>query len=266
VSAAVGWFRRLFGVDRSRWLGGAVGITGVVLIWEILALTVLANKHVLPTPTSVIATVFDDPGYSTLPALTTTLGEAGLGFLWGNIIAILLALGFVLFPILEKGLLRVVLATYCMPIIAIGPVLEIVLNGSAPKITLAAMSVLFTTLIATLGGLRSVDPTSLDLVRAYGGGRFKSLAKVRFKTALPGMFTGLAIAGPAAMLGAIIGEYLGAQQGIGLGILNSEETLNDQRVYALALIVTVVAGIAFVLISAVGRWLTPWVSRQQAAA
>jgi ABC-type nitrate/sulfonate/bicarbonate transport system permease component len=248
--------------ERPRWLGGAIGIAVLLLLWEVLALTLLASKHVLPTPTSVVATIFNDPGYATLPALGTTAGEAALGFLWGNLIAIVLALSFVVFPILEKALLKIVLATYCMPLIAIGPVLQIVLNGSAPKITLAAMSVLFTTLIGTLSGLRAADPSALDLVRAYGGGRFHQLARVRLRAALPAMFAGLSIAGPAALLGAIIGEYLGAQQGIGLGILNSEETLNDQRVYALAVIVTLVAGLAYVAISYVGRLLTPWAPRR----
>src|ERR1700734_542734 len=164
---------------RPRWLGGAIGFAILIGIWYLLALTLLAHKHVLPTPTSVVVTIFDDPTYSLAPALARTATEAGLGFLWGNLIALTLAFLFVLFPLAEPALLRVVLATYCMPVIAIGPILQIVLNGTAPKIALAAMSVLFTTLIGALSGLRSADTTSLDLVSAYGGGTFAQLPKVR---------------------------------------------------------------------------------------
>src|SRR5216684_1134477 len=141
-----------------RWSGGAAGFAGLIGIWYLLALTVLSGKHVLPTPNSVVATIFHDPNYSIWPALGRTATEAGLGFLWGNLIALFLAFIFVLVPVAEAALLRIVLATYCMPVIAIGPILQIVLNGTAPKIALAAMSVLFTTLIGAMSGLRSADP------------------------------------------------------------------------------------------------------------
>jgi ABC-type nitrate/sulfonate/bicarbonate transport system permease component len=251
--------------ERPRWVGGFIGFVGLIGLWYLLALTVLNHKHVLPTPNSAIATIFHDPTYALWPALSTTVGEAALGFLWGNLIALSLALAFVLVPLLERALLRVVLATYCMPIIAIGPILQIVLNGTAPKIALAAMSVLFTTLIGALTGLRAADATSLDVVRAYGGGRGKELVKVRLRAALPATFAGLSISGPAALLGAIIGEYLGATSGIGLGIINSEEALNDQRVWAIAIVVTGVAGASYLAISLVGRALTPWAPRGASA-
>lgn len=247
--------------ERPRWVGGAAGFLGLVGLWYLLALTVLAHKHVLPTPNSVVATIFHDPNYALWPALATTAGEAGLGFLWGNAVALFLALAFVMVPVLERALLRIVLATYCMPLIAIGPILQIVLNGTAPKIALAAMSVLFTTLLGALTGLRSADPVSLDVVRAYGGGRFAELTKVRLRAALPSTFAGLSISGPAAVLGAIIGEYLGAQQGVGLGIINSEQALNDRRVWAIAVVITAVAGAAYLVISIIGRALTPWAPR-----
>jgi ABC-type nitrate/sulfonate/bicarbonate transport system permease component len=233
----------------------------LIAVWYLLALTVLAGKHVLPTPNSVVVTIFHDPGYDLWPALARTATEAGLGFLWGNLIALFLAFVFVLVPFAETALLRIVLATYCMPVIAIGPILQIVLNGTAPKIALAAMSVLFTTLIGAMSGLRSADTTALELVRAYGGGTWKQLTKVRLRAALPLTFAGLSIAAPAAVLGAIIGEYLGSDEGLGLGIMNAENVLDASRVWALALVVTALAGAGYFLIDLLGRALTPWAPR-----
>jgi ABC-type nitrate/sulfonate/bicarbonate transport system permease component len=244
-------------------MGGVFGFALLIGIWYLLALTVLAHKHVLPRPDIVVKTIFDDPGYSLWPALARTATEAGLGFLWGNAIALGLAGVFVLFPVAERALLRVVLATYCMPVIAIGPILQIILNGTAPKIALAAISVLFTTLIGALRGLRSADPTALELIGAYGGGRWQELRRVRLRAALPSTFAGLAIAAPAAVLGAIVGEYLGADQGLGLGILNAENVLNDARVWALALVITALAGAGYLVVHLVGRALTPWAPRQR---
>lgn len=247
-----------------RWFGGAVGAILLLGVWYVLAVTVLAGKHVLPTPFAVVKTVFDDPGFDLWPALGTTAGEAGLGFLWGNAVAIVLALAFVQVPLFEKAFMRIVLATYCMPLIAIGPILQIILNGTAPKIALSALAVVFTTLVGALVGLRSADPVSMDVVRAYGGGSFAQLRKVRIHAALPATFAGLAISGPSAVLGAIIGEYLGAQQGIGIAIINSEQSLDDQRVWALAVIVTVLAGASYLAISLVGHRLTAWAPQRGA--
>lgn len=252
---------RLGRSGRSSWQGGAIGFAVLILVWYVLSITVLSHKGVLPTPWTVLKTIFDDPGYSMWPAIGRTAGEAGLGFVWGNLIALALALLFILVPIAEAALMRVILATYCMPVIAIGPILQIVLNGTAPKIALSALSVVFTTLIGAMSGLRSADPTSIDLVRAYGGGRITQLVKVRLRAALPSTFTGLSIAAPAAVLGAIIGEYLGADQGIGVGIMNAENSLNAPRLWALAIVVTALAGIGYVVVHLVGRLLTPWIPR-----
>jgi ABC-type nitrate/sulfonate/bicarbonate transport system permease component len=162
----------------------------------------------------------------------------------------------------ERALLRIVPATYCMPVIAIGPILQIILNGTAPKIALAALSVLFTTLIGALRGLRSADTTALELVGVYGGGRWKELRLVRLRAALPSTFAGLSIAAPAAVLGAIIGEYLGADEGLGLGIMNAENVLDAARVWALAFVVTALAGAGYLVVHLLGRALTPWAPRQ----
>ncbi len=247
--------------ERPRWTGGVIGFGLLIGLWYLLSITLLSGKHVLPTPYSVIATIFNDPGYSLWPALTRTATEAGLGFLWGNLIALSLALIFVISPLAEAALLRVVLATYCMPVIAIGPILQITLNGTAPKIALAALSVLFTTLIGALTGLRSADTTALELVTAYGGGKWKQLVKIRLRAALPSTFAALSIAAPAAVLGAIVGEYLGADSGLGIGIMNSENVLNTPRVWALAVVVTALAGAGFLVVHLVGRLLTPWAPR-----
>jgi ABC-type nitrate/sulfonate/bicarbonate transport system permease component len=247
------------------WVGPAIGLTGLVVLWEVLSYTLFGHDHLVPPPQQVLVTVFHDPGFALWPNIETTLGEAATGFVWGNLVAIGLALAFVQLPLLEKALLRVVLATYCMPIIAIGPILEIVLSGTAPQSTLAGLSVLFTTLVGCLVGLRSADPVSLDVVRVYGGGRWRQLVKVRIRAALPSAFAGLAISGPAAVLGAIVGEYLGASRGLGVALITANEDINPRRSFAIALVATVVAGVAYLAVSTVGRLLTPWAPRREEA-
>jgi len=253
--------RRWTWADRPSWVGGVFGIVGLLAIWEILAVVTFPKTHIIPTPQAVLVTMFHDPGYSVWENAGVTAEEAALGWFWGNLIALSLAGMFLLAPVLERPLLKLALASYCMPIVAIGPILYVVLSGSAPRIAIAAIAVVFTTLTGALVGLRSADPISLDMVQAYGGGRWMQLRKVRFKAALPATFAGLSIAAPAAVLGAIVGEYLGGETGLGTTMVLAEQAFDIRRVWAIAMVATLVAGIGYLVTTAVGRLVTPWAPR-----
>jgi ABC-type nitrate/sulfonate/bicarbonate transport system permease component len=166
-------------------------------------------------------------------------------------------------PVFERPLLQLGVASYCLPIVAVGPIMVLVFKGETPKVILAAMAVFFTTLIGTLLGLRSADATSLDVVKAYGGGAGKQLTKVRLRASLPSVFAALRIAAPAAVLGAIIGEYLGSDKGLGVAMINSEQALEVARTWGIALVATAVAGLGYALTALIGRLLTPWAPRNR---
>jgi ABC-type nitrate/sulfonate/bicarbonate transport system permease component len=243
------------------WVFGAAGLVVLLVVWEILGKTVFADSRAVPPPTAIADQLYHDGWRFYGPNIETTLREAGLGWLWGNLIAVVLAVAFVQIPLVEKALLQLALASYCLPIIAIGPVLAILFEGDTSKVILAALSVIFTTLVAALVGLRSADRTSLDLIRAYGGGSWTQLWKVRLRAGLPSLFAGLRIAAPSAMLGAIIGEYLGAESGLGVAMINSQQSFAVERTWGIALVATALSGLAYGLTALIGRLLTPWASR-----
>jgi ABC-type nitrate/sulfonate/bicarbonate transport system permease component len=121
------------------------------------------------------------------------------------------------------------------------------------------MTCFFTTLIGALVGLRSASASSIDLVTAYGGGQWAIMRKVRMKSSLPALFAGLRIAGPAAVLGAIIGEFIGgSENGLGVALVAARANADSARVWGVALVATAVAGLGYALIALVGRLLTPW--------
>jgi ABC-type nitrate/sulfonate/bicarbonate transport system permease component len=245
------------------WLPGTAGLLVLLVAWEVVGRTLFAQTRTVPPPTAIVAAMVDDGFGFYWPNIVTTLREAALGWLWGNAIAVLLAIAFVQIPLVERALLQLALASYCLPVIAIGPVLAVLFSEDTPKVILAALSVIFTTLIATIVGLRNADRTSLDLVRAYGGGSWTQLWKVRLRASLPSMFAGLRIAAPAAMLGAIIGEYLGAESGLGVAMINSQQSLAIERTWGIALVATALSGAAYGLTALVGSLLTPWAEQVQ---
>lgn len=242
----------------SRQVIGAAGFIALLGLWQLLTATVASGNVEWPTPWSIVSLIGSDGWHFYWPNVQTTVWEAAKGFFWGNLAAIALALLILLAPVIEKPLVQLSMISYCLPIVAIGPVLAVSFSGEAPKAILAGMAVFFTTLIGMLVGLRSADRASLDVIRAFGGGRYHMLVKVRFKASLPSLFGSLRIAAPAAVLGAIIGEYLGGDSGLGVAMINSEQSLNIARTWGIALVATALAGLGYAVLAAAGRLATPW--------
>ena len=242
-------------------LGGVVGIVGLLAVWQFLGSVVFDANGAVPPPSAILSQMQDDGWSFYWRNLRTTAGEAAWGWLWGNLLAVWFAALFVVLPFTETALMRLAVASYCLPVIAIGPILHVVFGADTARVVLAAMSVFFTTLMGMLLGLRSADRTSLDLVHAYGGGAWSKLRKVRLWACLPSLFAGLRIAAPAAVLGAIIGEYLGGDSGLGIAMISAQQSLIVERTWAIALVATTVAALAYGATALVERLVTPWTPR-----
>lgn len=237
-------------------LGAVLPLIIAVAVWWLLAIA-FAELRVVPTPPAVVqAFVHDLPVYG--PNLASTLSVAGVGFLVGNGLALVLGVVFVQVAWVESLLLRIAVASFCVPLVAIAPILVVVLPGDAPKQALAALSVFFTTLISVVLGLRSADPATLQVVRSLGGSTRQAMFKVRLIAMLPGLFGGLKIAAPAALLGAIIGEYLGSSQGLGVMLVQAQSSFEVPRTWAVAIVMSLIAGLSYWLFGLIGRMLTPW--------
>jgi ABC-type nitrate/sulfonate/bicarbonate transport system permease component len=245
--------------SRSAWAGGAAGLAVVLGAWALLATTVLGVGDGVPTPWAVVSQIFKDGWTFYGPHIAQTCGEALSGYLIGNGLALGLAVLVLLVPVLERVVTQIAVASYCLPIVAVGPILSLVLDGDKPMAAMAGLSVFFTTLVGTLLGLRSADPASLDLVRAYGGGRWQQMRRVRVVAALPSTLAALKIAGPAALLGAIIGEYLGrVDAGLGIAMTIAQQQLDVPRTWGIALVSGAVAGVAYGAVGLVARFALPW--------
>jgi ABC-type nitrate/sulfonate/bicarbonate transport system permease component len=244
--------------------GGAVGLASLVVLWWALAVTVFKAGGAVPTPWAVVVQMKTDGWAYFGPNITATAWNALQGFVWGDLVAIAIALLVLLLPWLARPAMQLAIASYCLPIIAVGPILTIVFTGDAPIVALSALSVFFTTVVGTLLGLRAADPVSLDVITAYGGGRWAQLRKVQIVAALPGLLSALKIAAPAAFLGAIIGEWLGSTQtGLGIAMVTAEQYLEPARTWSVALVCGAIAGIGYAAVALVGRFVVPWVGGTQ---
>ncbi|GAB6899447.1 ABC transporter permease [Kineosporia succinea] len=239
--------------------GRGAPVVLLLLLW-ILAARLFEERRVVPTPWAVArAFAHDLPVY---PAnLSVTLTNAFVGYLFGNLLAVAAAVLFVQVLWMERLLLRIAVASFCVPLVAITPILTVVLPGDAPKQVLAGLSVFFTTLVSCILGLRSSPASTHDVIRSMGGSGWTELLKIRLWSMLPGLFAGLQIAAPAALLGTILGEYLGSASGLGVLLVQSQSSFEVPRTWATALLMSALSALVFTLAGLLGRRLTPWVGR-----
>jgi ABC-type nitrate/sulfonate/bicarbonate transport system permease component len=245
---------------RPRIVGAVVATASVVALWT--ALATWWAPRVTPTVLAVVRQVWNDRSYY-VPHLRTTAVEAAWGYLIGNVAAIVVAALVVLVRPLSSVLERVGVAIYCLPLLALGPILQIVAPGSTAKVTLAALAVFFTTMVCCIVGLRGADAASVDVVRAAGGGRRRAFWAVRVPAALPSLFAGLRIAAPAALLGAVVGEYLGGQRGLGVAMIQSQSSFDVARTWGLAVVMGLTVGLVYAATGVLARLLLPWAAGER---
>ncbi len=255
--------RRARGATRGPGLG-VLGSLALLVAWQAGVGWGHLGNGTVPTPWGILTQMTaDGPALYGLNALHT-LRSAALGWVWGNGLGIVLAVLATVVPALSGLVLRLGVVSFCLPVVAIGPVLAIVFSGDVPRIVLAALSVFFTTQVAATIGLRSADTAALDVVHAFGGRPIHRFTKVRLRAALPSLFAGLRVAAPAAILGSIVGELLGAENGLGVLLINAQQSLNYGRTWGVILVATLVAGCGYGLTSLLARLVTPWARETRA--
>ena len=221
----------------------------LLLVWEILGRFELVAHGALPAPTQILARLWIDCTDYPLHILATLEG-AGAGFLIGNGLAVLAGMLFALFPIAAKLGRGINIALFALPAIAISPLLVLTFSGMTPRIILAAIGCYFVTMSSTVTGISQTDGRMIDLIRAYGGGRWRLLALAQARSALPTILSGLRIAAPNAVLGSILAEFGGGGRfGLGAYLLGSLGRAEPDRLWGIGFAATLIAGLAYAVFS-----------------
>lgn len=243
----------LMRMDRASMVKTGAGWVLLVLLWEFAARVPLAGLHLIAAPSAIVVNIVENAGLYTR-AFEITGVTALVGYLIGNLVAVALAIFVALLPQTERVVLRLALVVYCLPLIALGPLLRLVFGlGSGPQITLSAIAVYYMTLIPLLVGLRAVPSSWTDLVASYGRGRMTALFVVRFRASIPYLVSGLQIAVPAAFLGALVGEFTGAASGVGVLSIQALRSLDTNSLWALSALSALVSVAFYAIVGWIGR-------------
>ena len=209
---------------------------------------------------------------STWPALSDVVGEGwtkrdllqrslsaslpGMikGFVLGVALGTVLASIPVVIPPLRGTASRLATFVNALPVVVLAPVLITILGVSKVTVVVAALSCFFPMFVATAAGMTAARRSHLDVMSVFGASKLSQLRRVRMPAALPAIADGLRLAAPAAVLGAIFGEWFGAEKGIGAVLVSSMQNFQVELLWATALLATALSVIALAVFTALARW------------
>ena len=243
------WRRRLLP------LGAAILL---LVLWEFSVLVFHIRPFIAPAPTAVAATLYEKFGLL-LANLAPTATEAIAGFLIGNSAAVLLATVFVHQRTAEEAFFPIAVMVHTIPVMAYAPILVLLLgNGMEAKVAIAALICFFPTLVNMTRGLRAVSPQQMELMRILSASPSEIFFKLRLKSSLPYLFSALKIAAATSVIGAIVGEWIGATTGIGALIIQATYNFDSALLYATIVVGSLFSAAFFGVISWLERIFLKW--------
>ncbi|WP_431282852.1 ABC transporter permease [Humitalea sp. 24SJ18S-53] len=235
-----------------------IGIVVALLVWEAAVRGFGVPGYLVPAPSAVFAEIWDFPlWYAQQAAFTTGITLAG--FAAAAVFGVAFAILITESRTLERLLFPPFVALNSVPKVALAPLLVIWFGtGSPPKILVAFLVAVFPVVVDSALGLRSAPPDVLDLARALRGSRWSVLLRIKFFAALPSIFAGLKVAMSLALVGAIVGEFVSSQNGLGHVILSAQGSFDTARVFAALMLLAVIGMALIALVGFVERRAMPW--------
>ncbi|MGE2717800.1 ABC transporter permease [Mycolicibacterium litorale] len=231
--------------------------------WYAVTAAELVAPYILPSPGDTWRTAQENAAYLAQNTWVTTW-ETVIGFVIAAVVGELVAVMMIYSASLEKTVYPLILFAQVVPKIAIAPLFIVWLGfGPSPKILVAVLMAFFPIVISGLAGLRSVDPEILELTSTMGASRLKTFMKIRFPASLPQLMSGLKVAATLAVTGAVVGEFVGANEGLGYVILQANGNVDTAMLFAALLIMSALGIVLFAIIEIAEKLLIPWHSSRR---
>jgi putative hydroxymethylpyrimidine transport system permease protein len=229
-----------------------------VAAWQAVASLHSVDDLTLASPAETWQALRDDRSLL-LDNAWVTLVEVLLGLAIAVAAGVAFALAMHLSRALRDAGYPLLVASQAIPIVVLAPIFVLVFDyGIASKLAIVALICFFPITVNALDGLRSVEAEQLKLMRSFGASRLETLRSVELPAALPSFFSGLRVAATVAVIGAVFGEWAGADEGLGRLVLLGNNQLETPRVFAGTVILTLMAVALFVLATLAERLACPW--------
>ncbi len=239
-------------------LPAAAALLLLIFFWWLLCASGAVPSYMLPSPVDV-ARAFVNDFSNLMYHAGTTLQEAAYGLVIGVVLAFAIATVMDRFLILDRAFSPLLVISQTIPTIAIAPLLVLWMGfGMAPKITLVVITTFFPIAVGLLEGYRSVDPDAVDLLRAMGANRRQIFRHVKFPASLPYFFSGLKISASYAIVGAVIAEWLGGFEGLGVYMTRVKKAYAFDRMFAVIILIVVISLLLMGLVDLIRRAAMPY--------
>jgi ABC-type nitrate/sulfonate/bicarbonate transport system permease component len=240
------------------YLPAIVLFAAAIGVWQAVSAFTGIKSYILPKPTSIVRTLARERS-ELLAEARVTASEVLIGSVVAVVVGFLIAVLLVHSKIFERAVYPLVIASQTIPILAIAPLLIVWFGfGSTSKILVVALFAFFPVVINTARGMVSPDRETFFLMRSFGASKFEVFRRVRFHSSMPYFFTGVKQAAVISVIGAVAGEWVGANRGLGPVMIAANSYLRTDIVFAAILILSLMAMAMFVLVVIVERVAIPW--------
>lgn len=223
----------------------------------------LVPAYMLPSPVDVVRAFVDNFSIMMKQA-SVTLQETVYGLAIGIVIAFVVAALMDRFAILYKAIYPVLVVTQTIPTIAIAPLLVLWMGfGMAPKITLVVITTFFPIAIGLLNGFENVDPDAINLMRSMGAGRLQIFRYVKLPNATASFFSGLRVSAAYAVVGAVVSEWLGGFEGLGVYMTRVKKAYAFDKMFAVILFISAISLVLMGIVVLLERVAMPWVHKKE---
>lgn len=240
------------------WLWPVLGFGSLLALWSAIIVLFQVRPFIAPAPWDVAAALWTER-HVLLLNLWPTLGEALMGFVFGNSLAVLVAIAFVHVPALRRMYFPCAVVFNTVPIIALAPILILMFGlGMLPKVIIAGIICFFPTLVNLSRGLESHTANEMELMRVMSASPWEILLRLRLPRSLPFLFSALRITSASCVIGAIVGEWIGSTSGIGALIIQATFNYRSSLLYAAIVLSSGVALTLFSLVVATEKRVVRW--------
>jgi NitT/TauT family transport system permease protein len=227
----------------------------LVVIWYLFVRLGNVPRFVMPSPVETLDALLQ-PNYGWWANIAVTATEIFGGYFLALAVGVVLALVFTWSRTLEAFFMPLLISLNMIPKVALGPLIIVWFKYGVLPNTLIAFSIaLFPILLTTARGLREIEPELLDLVRSLHGSRWQLFVKIQLPGALPYIFSGMKVAAILAVAGAIVGEFLGSDKGLGYLMLQVQVTLDTPAMFMAVLLITLIGVALYAMVLALERLL-----------
>jgi NitT/TauT family transport system permease protein len=238
-----------------RWMLAIAAHVALLLAWYLFVKLGNVPRFVMPSPEATLDALLQ-PNYSWWTNIAVTATEIFGGYALALVVGVALAMVFTWSKTLEAFFMPLLVSLNMVPKVALGPLIIVWFKyGVLPNSIMAFSIAVFPILLTTARGLREIEPELLDLVRSLKGSRWQLFSKIQLPGALPYIFSGMKVAAILAVAGAVVGEFLGSDKGLGYLMLQVQVTLDTPAMFMAVLMITAIGMVLYGLVLALERLL-----------